>query len=271
MTPPLASQTFHDIEVGVVGSLVASAVTYVAVVIFRFRLPTLSHLIFWRGFAKDLVVVISEVPVQYDPATRRGDDPPLTPLDDAIMLGEFLRFFRRRLKADPLVVSAASPALFDQIRHHNLLIIGGPKYNFAAHSVLTELDSRLPYQFRRLRPREQQPYPVHDSEMKRFVGRTPEDAFVAEPDRDRDYGCVVATTNPYNEARSVVVVAGLSTLSTLGAGTWLQKRHPGLWLKGRFRHDGFQAIVGCRNTATTRVSYLKSVFVGLLDNEVGDE
>lgn len=267
MTLLATSRTLHDIEIGVIGSLAASAITYVAVVILRFRLPTLSHLVFWRHFAKDLAVVISEMPLEYDPVARRGDQPPLTPLADAIMLGEFLRFFRRRLKADPLVVSASTAPLFDQVKHRNLLIIGGPKYNFAAYSVLVELDDRLPYQFRRLRPREPQPYQVHDSELKRFVGRAGAPAFITEPDRDRDYGCVVVTTNPYNEERSVVVVAGLSTLATLAAGTWLQKRHPGLWLQGRYRHDGFQAIVGCTSTATTRVSNVKAVFVGLLDKE----
>jgi hypothetical protein len=269
MRLPVASTTLHDVEIGAIGSLVASVITYVSVVLFRFRLPTLSHLVFWRGFASDLVVVISEMPLEYDPAMRRGDQPPLTPLVDAIMLGEFLRFFRRRLRADPLVVSASTAALFDQIKHRNLLVIGGPKYNYAAYAVLRELDDRLPYQFRRLRPYERQPYQVHDLDLKRFVGRTSDDAaFVSEPDRDRDYGCVVVTTNPYNEERNVVVVAGLSTLATLAAGMWLQKRQPGLWIRGRFRHDGFQAIVGCRNIATTRVSHVKPVFVGLLDEEL---
>jgi hypothetical protein len=262
-----ASDTVTAVELGAIGSLIASAITYVVVVIFRFRLPTISHLIFWRRFSRDLIVLISEMPHQYDPTVRRGEQPPLTPLGDAIALADFLRFFKRRLRTDPIVVSAQSQEAFDRVKHHNLLVIGGPKYNFGAQALLADLDERLPYQFRRLRPRVEAPFQADDPEMKRFVGRTSDaPAFTSDPTKDRDYGCVVMTTNPYNEQRRILLVAGLSTLTTIAGSAWLQKTHPRLWL--RSRANGFQAIVSCRNSGITRVSHVEPAFVADLSPEV---
>jgi hypothetical protein len=251
-----AANAARDIRIGVISSLIASVITYTAIVAFRFRLPTVSRLVFWRSFSHDLVVLISEMEHRYDPDMRRGEQPPLTPLGDAITLADFLRYFKRRFKADPIVVSAQTPETFDRVKHQNLLVIGGPKYNFGAHSLLLDLDPRLPYQFRRLRPLESGPLAAVDPEMKRFVGDSPDaPQFISDPARDRDYGCVIMAPNPYNEERKVLVVAGLSTLATLGASAWLQRTHPGLWFRARRR--GFETIVSCRTSGITRVSHVK--------------
>lgn len=114
----------------------------------------------------------------------------------------------------------------------------------------------LPYQFRRLRP-ETSERTVEDPELKRFVARTPETSFASEPGRDIDYGCAILAPNPYNENRKVLILAGLTTLSTLGVSQWLQQGRPLMWIRARLL-DGFEAIVQCQNTGTTHVSNVRT-------------
>ncbi len=181
-------------------------------------------------------------------------------------LADFLRFFRRRFRTYPTVVSAQTLQAFEVVKHHNLLVIGGPKYNFAAQTLLDDLDYRLPYQFRRLRPRESTPYKAVDPELKKFVGTTPESpVYESDPQHDQDFGCVVMATNPYNEQRKILVVAGLSTLATVGASEWLQRTQPALWV--RARRDGFEAIVSCRTSGITRASHVTRAFLAYLPPE----
>lgn len=263
----VVASTTQDIEIGIVSSLLASAITYVLVVLFRFRLPSVSHILFWRHFAEDLVVLISEMQHDYDPRARRdAEQPPLTPLGDAVTLADFLRFLKRRLKAEPTVVSVQNQDAFEAYKHRNLLVIGGPKYNYGAQALLLELDARLPYQFRRLRPLVTEPYQADDPHLKKFVGVTEHAAvYESDPDNNADFGCVVMAENPYNEKRRVLIVGGLSTLATIGAGEWLQGTHPKLWW--RARRTGFEAIVGCRTSGITRVSHVEPKYLAYLSSE----
>jgi hypothetical protein len=251
-------EIIHELQINLAASILASVATYIAVVVFRLRIPSAAYLLFWRNFAKDLVVVISEISTAYDPAVRRGAQPPLTPIGDAIVLGDFLRTFRKRLRADPAVVSVQDSDSFDRLKHRNLLIIGGPKYNFAAQACLEELDESLPYQFRRLRPKTPNRQ-VEDPEMKRFVGRDrsvgPD--IVLVPERDLDYGCAVMSKNPYNDQRKVFIVAGLSNLSTMGVSEWLRRGRPLFWIR-TFMTKGFEVIVECRDIGPTRVSNVRT-------------
>ena len=254
----------RDIQINLLATILASALTYVAVAIFRLRFPSVAYLLFWRAFANNLVIVISEVVTPYDPTVRRGAQPPLTPIGDAIVLGEFLRFLRRRLRLDPTVVSIQDANGFDRIKHQNLLIIGGPKYNFAANACLEELDESLPYQFRRLRPRIDN-RTIDDPRMKRFVGKDGQlPDIVPQPERDLDYGCVVMAKNPYNDQNRIFVVAGLSNLSTLAASAWLQSSRPLFWIR-TYLKKGFEVIVECKDTGSTMVSNVKTHAIFFLE------
>ena|SRR5215475_10233889 len=82
----------HDIQVNLIASVLASAITYIAVAVLRFRIPSAGYLLFWRKFARDLIIIISEIDVPYDPNVKRGEQPPLTPMGDAMVLGEFLLY-----------------------------------------------------------------------------------------------------------------------------------------------------------------------------------
>lgn len=254
-----AGNFLSDIQVNTIASLVAGGLTYIAATVWNVRLPTFAGLLFWRRFVKDVVILISEMEAEYDPKLRRGEQPPLTPLGDALALGQFLRFLKiRHRRASHRVVSAQNSSTFDRIRHNNLLVIGGPKYNHGAESILIELDDILPYQFRRLRPRENVRLPV-DLEMKRFVGidKTKRTPFVLNPERDRDYACLVVAANPFNEDSLVLVAAGLSSISTLAAAECIHKIPRRLWYRLRFRHVGFQIIVSCTSTDIVRATNIR--------------
>ena len=243
----------YDIEVSLIASLCASALTYMVVAVFKIRIPSAANILFWRSFVRGLVITISEVPLPYDPPMRAGEQSPLTPMGDALALGEVVRLMRAHRYPAPEVVSAQSSQALDRVKHQNLLIIGGPKYNFAAQQCLTQLDNILPYQFRRLRPKQQAKRTIRDVDLKRFVGSSDLPDVVPDASQDLDFGMALLARNPYNDDKQVLIIGGLSGLSTLAAFLWLQKSRPIFWLRLR-RRKGFQAIVQCRSVATTRVS-----------------
>ena len=252
-----ASHWEYDVTTNLIASLIAAIVTYVAVAVFRLRIPSFARILFWRKFVQDFVIVVSEVPGVYDPDAKTGVQPPLTPIGDALVLGEFLKMFRSDLRLDPLVVSAPSHASLDGIRHRNLLIIGGPKYNVAAEECLSELDELLPYQFRRLRPRVGKRELI-DSDMKKFVGRADLPELVQDATQERDYGAVVMATNPFDHDKKVLIVAGLSNISTTAPFHWMLRQRARFWIRAA-RSGGFEAVVRCRNMSPTRVSNVEVV------------
>lgn len=252
------------------GSLLASAIVYILVGVFNLRFPTIAYLLFWRKARQDLIILLSEVPLMYDPTIRPGSQPPLTPAGDAVSLGVILHFLKSRLRTKPEVVTVGSAAeYFNRYRTNNMILIGGPKYNRAAYEFLAEMDVRMEYQFARVRGQEQST-DVDDLSLKRFISRdsTIRPDISLDNTTDSDVGMVVVARNPYNNEKMIAFVGGLTTLSTLAATTWLLRRNVRVWMQMRLRKAmGFQAIISGRSSDSIQitnvtlrvVSYIESV------------
>lgn len=251
---------------GVAASLAAGVLTLVVSAAFRVRLPRVSNSLFWKGFSRDLVIVVSEVPTEYDPNVRPGQQPQLTPICDAIVLGDFLHFLRAAFKAEPEVVSLPQESDFDRIKHRNVLIVGGPKYNLACMSFLKEIDSELPYQFKRIRVQGQRV--SNDPDLKQFVSNESDLPPLGCNSADEwDFGCVVLRKGLFQADRSVLVVAGLSTLATLGAANWIRSRRFPFWIRNSVGSSGFEIIVKCRTLSAVRVAQVSEAFLRKLNNQ----
>ncbi|HEY0738264.1 MAG TPA: hypothetical protein VGD69_25325 [Herpetosiphonaceae bacterium] len=243
----------------IVSSIVAAIITYIVIAVFRIRPPRLSNVLFWKKFSKDLIIVVSEVPIEYDPQVRGGSQPQLTPICDAMTLADFLNYFRSECKSNPQIVSINDKNDFDVIKDHNLLIIGGPKYNIAALEFLKEIDTELVYQFKRIRDLSERK--TNDSELKSFVSNSPEHQTVyCRADDEIDYGCVVLRNSPYVSGKLVMIVGGLSTLATLAAANWIRTRRFYFWLRSWRASKGFQAIIKCRSIDRVKVSNIEVFF-----------
>jgi hypothetical protein len=244
---------------GIASSLAASALTLILSIVFKVRPPRISNLLFWKAFSKDLVIVISEVPTAYDPDVRPGQQPQLTPMCDAIALGDFLHYFRGTFKTEPEVVSIAEESDFDRIKHRNVLVIGGPKYNLACVALLKEIDSELPYQFKRFRVQSERI--IRDPDLKQFVSNEADLPPLACLANDEwDFGSVVLRKGLFQSNRSVLVVAGLSTLATLGSANWIRSRRFPFWIRNGLSSRGFEVIIKCRTLSSVRVAQVSEVF-----------
>jgi hypothetical protein len=246
---------------GVASSIVASALTYLATVAFRFRLPTLATLFFWRKLATNTHLIVSEVPLEYDPKLISQGPAPLTPIGDAVSLFRLADFFRIRLRTSPEVASATENSNFLPLRRGNLIIIGGPKYNVAAHHLLSELNGLLPYQFQRIVT--PVPRQSDDPNMKRIVASQPElsDITIAADD-EFDYGMLIIAKSPYVASRYVVLAAGLGTHGTLGATSYLLALSGFELLRALWSKNGIQYIVRCRALDPMRVSQISLLYKG---------
>lgn len=247
----------------IAASIVSAFITYIILAIFHIRLPLFSNYLFWKSFSKDLVVVISEVPIDYDPLVRIGTQPQLTPICDAMVLADFLNFLRSECKSNPQIVSVNGKADFDIIKDHNLLIIGGPKYNIAAFEFLKEIDKELIYQFRRIR--EPEPTTPIDPNLKCFASSSNDYYNIqCRSDDEFDYGMVVLRKSPYISGKHVLVVGGLSTLATLAAANWLRTRKFYFWLNSQRKYPGFQAVIKCRSIDRVKVSNIETLFDNII-------
>lgn len=243
----------------ITASIVSAILTYIVLSIFRIRFPRLSDILFWKKFSQKLIIVISEVPIEFEPLTRVGAQPQLTPICDAMALADFLNFFRSQCKANPQIVSVNSKADFDLIKDNNLLIIGGPKYNIAALEFLKEIDGELIYQFKRIR--QQYQLQANDPDLKFFVSNDPQHPNLqCKSDDEIDYGTIIIHNSPYVSAKKIVLIAGLSTLSSLAGANWIRARPFHFWLKLHWQHRGLQAIIRCRSIDRVKVSNIEEVF-----------
>jgi hypothetical protein len=243
----------------IIASIVSAILTYIILAIFRIRIPNLSNILFWKSFSKKLIIVISEVPIEFEPLTRVGAQPQLTPICDAMALADFLNFFRSECKANPQIVSVNSKSDFDLIKDNNLLIIGGPKYNIAALEFLKEIDSELIYQFKRIR--QQYQFKANDPDLKFFVSNAPQYSNLqCKSDDEIDYGTIVIYNSPYVSAKKIVLIAGLSTLSSLAGANWIRTRPFHFWLRLNRQQKGAQIIIKCRSIDRVKVSNIEEVF-----------
>ncbi len=95
---------------------------------------------FWGGFQDDVVIVIPTSNDIVDPS-------PFTPLQDAIAVSELRDFLLINLNARSTVTAADKDANLDTLKSHNLIIIGGPKFNRVADQFMARLlkDHRMPF------------------------------------------------------------------------------------------------------------------------------
>jgi hypothetical protein len=248
-----------EFALGVAASIVASALTYLATAVFKLRLPTFATYFFWRKFSKQTVLLISEVPIPYDPKLIKGSAPPLTPMGDAVSLLRIVDFLTYRIRGTTDIVSAPTEDQFLSLRSKNLVIVGGPKYNTAAAQVLSELGPSLPYQFKRMvTPAARS---VDDGEMKRIVACRPGlTDIVMLFDDEYDYGMIIVAKSPYATGRYVVVAAGLGTHGSLAATTYLLEARGLDLMRALWNPSGLQLIVRGRAIDPMRVSDIQLLF-----------
>ncbi len=267
----IIERLFHFFEdpfvLNVTASVVGALVVYILVAVFNIRIPPLSVLFFWAGYSRELVIVISEVTVKYDPTYRPGKQPQLTPIGDAIVLADFLHYFREKLGKTPKVLSVHNISEFDAIKDQNMLLIGGPKYNIACNQFLTEIDNELEYQFKRIRvPSERRR--ANDPELKMLVSRAGQDKdFICDGSNECDYGMVVVRQNPYAKNKTIITVGGLSPMSTIAAANWIRRASFIKWLIKVKLSNGFQAILRCRAVDTVRVSNINLVHSQVIERD----
>lgn len=251
---PLTSMTAStSLAAGTLASLIAMAIGAGAGYAWRDGTKIVPRHLFWNRFKKDLQILISEVPNKYDPSVRPGAQPPLTPIGDAIALSQLLHFLRTETESGLKVSSVQSVVEFDRIKDHNLLIIGGPKYNTPCSLLLTQLDPHLPYQYMRLvSPQRRR---AEDSHLKRFHSRVNgQPDLTCSPHDDIDFGMILVCRNPYNHDAFVICAGGLSTLSTIACAKWLTKMSLHDTIKARQAGTGLQIIVKCRSVDAARVT-----------------
>jgi len=174
--------------------------------------------------------------------------PPLTPIGDAIALAELSLFTRTQLRGTLTLDYIFDVADWNRIKAKNLIIIGGPKYNDACTEALLKIDRTIPYQFARIRVSKEQ-WRLDDIEFKKFVGQA------ENADRDShlkvtcldtsDFSTVLWLRNPYDQRKQILLVGGLSTLSTTAAMRWLLRQRGWSWLWYWLKYDGFQVLLSC--------------------------
>lgn len=253
--------TLQNLVVGAAGSLLAAAITYFLAVVLHLRLPSPSSVLFWRRFTTNLRIVTSEIRAEQDPNRPKGRHFALAPIGEALSLAELFSYFRNSLRCTPQFVSVQSQQDFDQVKSHNLLIVGGPKFNHAAKCFLSDIDSKLDFQFQRLRDESPKVGPSDkdlEFSKKRLVSRSDKaGSFDLSPDGKQEYGMLVICRSPYNRNKFVVCLSGLNQMSTLAATIAFLRLRGFTLVKFLLLHSGLQAIVSCQvtdNVAVTNVS-----------------
>jgi len=232
-----------DFTIGVASSLVASAVTYLATVVYRLRLPHLSTLVLWRRMRTNMVIVPSAIEASLDPQPTAGRRYSLIPLAEARALVETLENVSLRVRANPPMSSVETEDDFRALKGKNLIVVGGPRFNAACRFLLVRLGPRLRFQFRRLIDTS---IPQDDPSLKRFVDRSREPISLELPQAgDREYGMLVFVRNPFQPDSLVVCAAGLNQLSTLAAVRYAFKIRGWRLLRAFIRGDGVQFMLSC--------------------------
>lgn len=244
--------------IGVLSSIVATIITYIATVFFRFRIPGLNSLFFWWPLSKRLYIIPSEFWDERDPYTRGGRHFVMVPLGEALALADLLNRFRVSFKASPKVVSVQSQQDFDLVKAENLILIGGPKYNLASKFFLTDIDSTLKFQFKRIVAEN-----IVDQlniNLKQFISRDSRfPNYSLASDGGHQYATVIIMRNPYNRNNFIVCLGGLNQMSTLAASRWITCLKGFVLLKALWRGSGLQAIIECDVTDNVSVTNIEAI------------
>jgi hypothetical protein len=254
-----SQSVLHDVLISTVSGLLV----YLATALLHLRLPDFSVRVFWKGYARRLAVVTSEV-------RKAGVEPPMRPgatpvrlmnVGEAMAAGELGHFFRSRCHCNPPVVSVRTSPDFDRITDRNLLLIGGPKDNLATRLFLQEIAPDLYYQFKRLLPGMEGRVPERD--LKVLVGRSAD-----YPDLTYDYqqaiqyATVIFRKGLYADGKDVLCIAGLGNTATFAAVDWILERPASFWLRVSRQPKGFQAVIRCRALDQAKAAKVELVFVG---------
>lgn len=232
---------------GVLSSMVAAWFLWLLARLLNIRIPRPTRWL-WATLFRDAHVVITQIPGNYDVQLKTGKQPPLTPIGDALALSELLHHADSNFRAKLTLSYIFDDADWNRIRAKNLIIIGGPKYNVAAREVLSKLENNLKYQTARLQvPRDQ--WQREDLNLKKFVLNPNEDVGVKEYGLSTsdtvDYASVVWARNPFNQDARILVVNGLTTLSTLAAMRWLVSAWGWSWVHNMIGGQGVQIMLTC--------------------------
>lgn len=240
-------------------SLLSSFIAYIIAMLFHARFPNLAAFFFWKPFSRKMDIVVSEVKIPFEPQMRSGQHPYLLPLGEVVAIGELLHFFRSQCKTDPPIVSARDEVDFDNIKANNLLILGGSKYNNAARLILQEISEELYYI--PMRALQSEVVRSNDPELKVFMGKNNDyPNFTYTFQKDVQYATIIFRKDLYVVGKSVLVVAGLSSVSSLAGVNWVLSRPFSFWQRARKQRKGFQAIIKCRVIGQAQPSKIELVF-----------
>ncbi len=247
--------SFKEIVLGTLTTIIVSILTYILTVVYKLRLPSISKIVFWKKFLKDLVIIPSEITYEHDPVHRPGKQFSLIPSAEAFALIDLVSFFRLNFKFESKIASVQSASDFDNLKENNLLIVGGPKFNSASHILLEEIDNKLSYQFKRIRQKTE--VSANDPDFKAFLDTENKEAFIYDSKQNLHFGTIIITKNPYNPKKKVVILGGLLQISTLGATQWFIKLSTRNIIENLLFGKGFQAIISCKENDHTKIRNLK--------------
>lgn len=252
-----AKFVLEQVLIAVISSLIASVIIYIATVFYKFRMPSLLHIIMWRKFEKDITICVTEIKNPYDTLKKSADRRfSLVPFGEVVALKELDKYmdynYNRRLRP----ISIQNESEFSFYSDKDLIILGGPRNNFVSRKILEKLDSVLVYQFARIRINDKGK--EEDPVYKSLISYGKKELVCEEPEK-MDYGLIIYCKNPYNTKRHIILCGGLSQCSTLATTMWIQKIPTMKMFKYLTLCDGFEAVISCKSTNNQNATNIKLI------------
>lgn len=253
---------------GVLGSLLAAILTYVATVTYHFRLPSPAKLLLRRKLRGGVTVALSERITPESVTVTQGRSPSWVPLPEALAFHEIRELLERELDLGATLCSVQSVSDYEAIATGNLVAIGGGKYNLMARQLIGDLLGKIHYTtLRSLNPSPRTG--VSDAELKTFKALTADlDDLQIEHEDRTVFGTVILARNPNADGNWVLIMYGHTPVATRACAHWLL----GLtWLKylqffGELRGP-FQAVFSVRATSQSEFSNMHTIMVRKLKGE----
>jgi hypothetical protein len=199
------------------------------------KIPFYKKGFIFKKMKGNIMIIPPEIDItKLDPYNKKSTS---IPLGDALALSKIFEVLNKYKDKNELQPSNWE----DNIKNQNLVFVGGPMYNIGTRYILENIEGKIHYQFKRIVDKD---YNTIDIKFKSFIKKK-HSGYDIKIDKDLkvDYGTLIVIKNPWNSQKWIVLVAGLSPISTLGAIESLNKISYFKALK--LRKKEFQFIIKC--------------------------
>jgi len=207
---------FVGFFVGVISSIVGAVIIYILSRVFIFsRFLTLRGRLLSANKGK-VTIYIPSIENINEQWTGKFQNLSSVPLGDAMALDKICNYLSYAKR--PYVIHPGANYKYEN-SGNDVICIGGPRHNQASREILNHLGSRIHYQFARMITKG---YESDGIDLKRFVDQKNNGSSILVPiDLETDYGTIISAKKHPEDSNRILIIAGMSPLSTWGAVQWM--------------------------------------------------